>query len=301
MTTPDELFSQLRALAASQPEGHAMYALLDSAIYAGATASDGVGLYGNLAAQLPGARMASLFAHAFDDTRTEASPLLVSLPDLDGELTGRLVALADRYSLASWLWSPLSMDDLARHLAAFIRAEFGGTAVMLRPYDPRIMADTIACFDPARQAALMAPVEAWAYFDGDEALKRLPRPFGQPSPMGVTEAIKLSRGEQQRLEHLANRIALEGYIESHAPVVFDSLSVAERKIFCDDQIKIGARLSTDSMADLLIIATLSYAHGAQWIDSEAVVPLLQSVMSGAASLNRVATAIDERLNQQQVS
>jgi hypothetical protein len=55
------------------------------------------------------------------------------------------------------------------------------------------------------------------------------------------------------------------------------------------------------MADLPIVSTLSYAYGTQWIDVEAIAPLLQSVVSGAAPLIRVATTIDERLSQQQVS
>jgi len=297
MMTEEELLNELRAVAAEQRDGLALYALLDSAIYAGATMDESGKRYGNLASVLADAKPESLFIYAFDDERTDASPLLVSIRDFDGELAKRIATLALEYQLASWIWSPLSAPALARHLAAFIRAKFGDAAAMLRPYDPRVMEDTIACLDPGRQAALWAPVFAWAYFDEGGAVKQLQRPQVQVAEQ-VTVPLVLDDDEQKRFEALANRIALGGYVETHAPSLVESLSVAQRKAFYEEQIEIGERLKKESMGDLFIIAALSGAYGARWIESEAIASLVQSVVTGTASLAEVAVEIGERLEQQ---
>lgn len=296
MMTEEELLNELRAVAAEPRDGLALYALLDSAIYAGATMDESGKRYGNLASVLADAKPESLFIYAFDDERTDASPLLVSIRDFDGELAKRIATLALEYQLASWIWSPLSAPALARHLAAFIRAKFGDAAAMLRPYDPRVMEDTIACLDPGRQAALWAPVFAWAYFDEDGLLKQLQRPEVKPaSPVAVP--LVLDDDEQRRFEALASRIALQTYIEVHAPSVMESLSLAQRKAFCMQQIGIGERLRVQSMGDLLIVAVLSDAHGNEWIDDGVVAPQVRLVVSGGAPLPTVAVEISERLEQ----
>ncbi len=240
-----------------------MYALLDSAIYAAATASPDSEHYGNLAEQFTDADAVPLFCYAFRDTGAEASPLLVKLPAAESELCARTIALAERHHLASWLWSPASLGVLAQHLATFLRAELDNTAVMLRPFDPRIMQDTIACLHPLRQAALWEPVKTWLYFDDDDTVRTLPRPPAQPI-QSVTAPLILDGDEQKRLEALANRIALGGYIEVHAPAAVQALSKDERKAFCLQQLSIGEGLRAESMGELLIIATLSNAHGPQW-------------------------------------
>lgn len=296
MMTEEELLNELRSVAAEQRDGLAIYALLDSAIYAGATMDESGKRYGNLALVLADAKPESLFVYAFDDERTDASPLLVSIRDLDGELAKRIATLALEYHLASWIWSPLPAQALARHLAAFIRAKFGASAAMLRPYDPRVMEDTIACLDPGRQVALWEPVCAWAYFDEDRVVKRL-RPPDVPVAERVTAPLVLDDDEQKRFEALANRIALGGYIETHAPSLVESLPPAQRKAFYEEQIEIGERLKKESMGDLFIIAALSGAYGARWIEAEAIAPLVQSVVSGTATLSAVALEIGERLER----
>lgn len=75
----------------------------------------------------------------------------------------------------------------------------------------------------------------------------------------------------------------------------------QHKAFCAHQIEIGERLQVHSMGDLLIVAALSGAYGARWIDDEAVAPLIQSVASGAASFASVATEISGRLEQRSQS
>ncbi len=294
MMTEEELLNELRSVAADQRDGLAIYALLDSAIYAGATMDESGKRYGNLALVLADAKPESLFVYAFDDERTDASPLLVSIRDLDGELAKRIATLALEYHLASWIWSPLPAQALARHLAAFIRAKFRASAAMLRPYDPRVMEDTIACLDPGRQAALWEPVFAWAYFDEGGAVKQLQRPEVRPTSR-VAVPLVLDDEEQGRLEGLASRIALQTYIETHAPSVMEPLSLAQRKAFCVQQIGIGERLRVQSMGDLLIVAALSGAYGGQWIDEEAIQPLARSVFDGTVSLALVATEITDRL------
>ncbi|MGG1944548.1 DUF4123 domain-containing protein [Trinickia sp. NRRL B-1857] len=291
-----ELIEQLQLIAAEQRDGLSLYCLLDSTVYAAASTDEMGKSYGDLAAELIGAKAEPLFAYAFNDARADASPLLVSIPALEGDLAAQIAALAVRYHLASWVWSPLSRQVLAQHFARFIRAEFGATAAILRPYDPRIMEDTIACFDFGRQAALWRPLSAWSYLDEDDVLKQLQRPVWEPASE-LSCPLRLDRNEQDRFEGLANRIALAGYIEAHGPSIMESLTSAERKAFCIQQLEIGERLGKRSMGDLFIVAALSGAHGVQWIDDTRVGHLVQSVTAGNVSLAAVAAEIGGRLEQ----
>lgn len=292
----EHLLERLRGIDADQGEGLCLYALLDNAIYAGATVDEAGRPYGDLALVLADAKLESLFVYAFDDEHTDASPLLVSVRDLNGDLSKRIAALAVQYHLASWIWSPLPASALARHLASFIRAKFGDTAAVLRPYDPRIMEETIACLDPAKQAALWEPVREWAYFDESNEVKLLQRPEAQPAA-DIAVPLRLNESEQKRFEELANRIALGTYIEAQAPSIVESLSPAQRKEFCVQQIEIGERLRVYSMGELLIVAVLSGAYGAQWVDEAAIKPLVQAVASGESSLASVAVEISGALEQ----
>jgi len=296
MMNEEKLLERLRAIDAAHKEGLRRYALLDNAIYAGATMDEAGKSYGDLASVLADATPESLFVYAFDDEHTDASPLLVSIRDFDSDLASRIATLAVQYHLASWVWSSLPASALARHTASFIRAKFGDTAAVLRPYDPRIMEETIACLDPAKQAALWEPVHAWACFDESNEVKLLQRPEAQPA-IDIAVPLRLNESEQKRFEELANRIALGTYIEAQAPTIVESLSPAQRKEFCAQQIEIGERLRVYSMGELLIVAALSGAYGSQWIDDEEVEPMVQSVASGVASVASVAVDMSDVLER----
>jgi hypothetical protein len=296
MMEEEQLLDELRSIANEQPEGCACYALLDSAIYAGATMDRSGKTYGDLASVLADAKPESLFVYAYDDDRTDASPLLVSVRDLNGDLSKRIAALAVQYHLASWIWSPLPASALARHLTSFIRAKFGDTAAVLRPYDPRIIEEAIACLDPAKQAGLCEPVRAWAYFDESNEVKLLQRPEAKPA-VDIAVPLVLNESEQKRFEELANRIALGTYIEAQAPSIVEPLSAEQRKAFCAQQIEIGERLRVYSMGELLIVAALSGAYGPQWIDDAAIKSLVDAVVVGESSLASVAAKISDVLGQ----
>lgn len=68
-----ELLRELRSIANGQSNGRALYALLDSAIYAGATMDPTGKKYGDLASVLADANPSSLFVYAYDDGRTGAN------------------------------------------------------------------------------------------------------------------------------------------------------------------------------------------------------------------------------------
>jgi hypothetical protein len=159
------------------------------------------------------------------------------------------------------------------------------------------MEETIACFDPTKQAALWGPVRAWAYFDESSEIKLLQRPDAERAA-DITVPLVLDENEQKRFEELANRIALGTYVETQAPSIIESLSPAERKAFCARQVEIGERLQVYSMGELLIVAALSGTYGSQWIDAAAIKSLVDAVVSGESSLASVAVEISDVLGQQ---
>lgn len=286
---------QIAVLSADQPPEYRLYALMDSSIFAAAKQSRMDDTLRTFAKEFAGEEMAALFSFAFDEPNLAASPILLPLGAPDSKLAEKVATFARAYRLSSWIWSPLPLEALAKHLASFIKAELDGHAVVLRPYDPRIMADVIECFSDERRAALTSPIGRWAYYDGRDKLGIVPceevaLPF-KPVPM----PLELDTGEQERFEHLANRISLDSYIEEHAPSMVFALSADDRKVFCDRQITIGGMLGTFSMANLFIIAALTHAHGSQWVVADCVRDLIDDVKSANLELKDVAQKIDMRL------
>jgi len=292
----DELVSDIAAISSTQPADCHLYALLDSSIYASAQPPQWNGRVSSLAQRFYPAEHWDVFSYAFDEQGNEASPLLFPLRRLDSDLSREIAAHAMLYPLCSWLWSPLQAEDLAKHLASFIRAEIGGTAAILRPYDPRLIEDVIACFDEDRRQRMLSGIAHWVYLDGGEVLKTV----GGTEPIfrGVDGEgpMQLTAEEQDRFEHLANRIALESYIDEHAEGVFEGLTPSERKGFCEQQLSFGKKLGMESMGDLLIIGVMTQRHGNAWMNAPQIVHILNAVKAKKMDLRLAMRDIDAQLS-----
>lgn len=64
----------------------------------------------------------------------------------------------------AWLDSNLDIDSLAQHIARYLVGPgVDGKPVFWRYYDPRVLALTLAIFDPAQRQALLGPIQAWQF------------------------------------------------------------------------------------------------------------------------------------------
>lgn len=66
--------------------------------------------------------------------------------------------------VCAWLDSDIGADSLAQHIARFLVGPgTDGEPVFWRFYDPRVLALTLAIFDPAQRQALLGPIETWQF------------------------------------------------------------------------------------------------------------------------------------------
>ncbi|CAG9218153.1 conserved hypothetical protein [Burkholderia gladioli] len=66
--------------------------------------------------------------------------------------------------VCAWLDSDLDGDSLVRHIARYLVGPgVDGKPVFWRFYDPRVLALTLAVFDPSQRQALLGPIQAWQF------------------------------------------------------------------------------------------------------------------------------------------
>lgn len=103
--------------------------------------------------------------------REELMPQLVDLTVLDDNARLRAAAswMAERHAehppvICAWLDSEAAADMVAEHIAcALVGCGVDDQPVFWRYYDPRVLALTLAVFDPAQRQALLGPIRAWQF------------------------------------------------------------------------------------------------------------------------------------------
>ncbi len=103
--------------------------------------------------------------------REELMPQLIDLAALDDDAR----ALATECWLAephverppvmcAWLDSDADADAISEHIAGYLVGPGAdGKSVFWRYYDPRVLALTLAIFDPTQREALLGPIKAWQF------------------------------------------------------------------------------------------------------------------------------------------
>lgn len=103
--------------------------------------------------------------------REELMPRLIDVAALD---ESNQISVAEIWNMelvgerppvaCAWLDSNLDIDSLAQHIARYLVGPgVDGKPVFWRYYDPRVLALTLAIFDPAQRQALLGPIQAWQF------------------------------------------------------------------------------------------------------------------------------------------
>jgi hypothetical protein len=103
--------------------------------------------------------------------REELMPRLIDLSSLDPDAQGQVGEMLLREVTAlrppvacAWLACDVDIDELALHVAQhLVGPGADGRPVFWRFYDPRVLALTLAVFDPAQRVALLGPVTDWQF------------------------------------------------------------------------------------------------------------------------------------------
>lgn len=142
----------------------------------------GIGIYRYAlvdAAQVPEFRTARFLASAFrhvslfsltqEQGIAKYGPLLIPVDTGPrSEAVTRIVRAMRHGWTVSWLSSALALDDLANHLAGHLNGELAdGKDVLIRYYDPRLLAAFLNHLDQKTKGALLGPICQWAWWDRD--------------------------------------------------------------------------------------------------------------------------------------
>lgn len=103
--------------------------------------------------------------------REELMPRLLDVSSLNSEAQAEISDVLIRETSANrppvccaWIASEVAIDDLAGHIARYLV----GPGADARPafwrfYDPRVLALTLAVFDPVQRATLLGPIADWQF------------------------------------------------------------------------------------------------------------------------------------------
>lgn len=103
--------------------------------------------------------------------REELMPQLIDLAALNDEERAPATEcwMAETHAerppvVCAWLDSEADADTIAEHVARhLVGPGADGEAVFWRYYDPRVLALTLAIFDPKQRLALLGPIRAWHF------------------------------------------------------------------------------------------------------------------------------------------
>lgn len=111
----------------------------------------------------------SLFDLSKESHISKYGPLLIPIRPERGASAPVVAALLQAMShgwTVSWLSSKLDMGKLAEHLAGYLNGVMeDGSEVLVRYYDPRLLASFLSSPDENKKHSLLTPVNTWSYWD----------------------------------------------------------------------------------------------------------------------------------------
>lgn len=149
-------------------------------------------------------RHVSLFSLTQEYGIAKYGPLLIPVDaGLGSDAVARVVRAMRHGWTVSWLSSALALDDLANHLAGHLNGELAdGRDVLVRYYDPRLLAAFFAHLDQQTRTALLGPICKWAWWDRDLSFVIAQGGNGSRS-CGITQTT-ISIGTQEAMAAAAN-------------------------------------------------------------------------------------------------
>lgn len=220
------------------------------------------------AAQVPELRSAAFLARPFhhvslfsltqENGIARYGPLLIPVDAGPGSDVVRRVVRAMRHGwTVSWLSSPLAMDDLADHLAGHLNGELAdGKDVLVRYYDPRLLAAFIAHLDEQTKTALLGPVCQWAWWDRHLSLVTVKG--GNESKSACITQTNISAVTQKAMAAAAkNDLFNSALLEDSEPDEFSSWLPHTLYHAVSRQVVRAEKLGLKEPADLVLFISLA--------------------------------------------
>src|ERR1700687_6122250 len=109
-----------------------------------------------------GADFRSVFADQAEDALGPASLFLAPIADAEAEWVVELNRIDLHSPCLSLIWSRVDLDDMVKHLQAFLFADIGdGMTAMVRFFDPRNAGAVFKVWGALIGNMFMGPIERW--------------------------------------------------------------------------------------------------------------------------------------------
>jgi len=187
--------------------------------------------------------------------REELMPRLVDISLLEPEAQMRVTTVLLRETTANrppvicaWLACDVDIDDLASHIARYlIGPGADGRPAFWRFYDPRVMALTLAKFDPAQRDLLLGPVTEWQFAWAGHRWSTIGPGARNDDSRGHTSAWP--RDEQWL--HINRSEVATRVIDRLPPMVSDRVAQLPNELdrIFSDAVALGGIADSDTLAD----------------------------------------------------
>ncbi|POA97308.1 hypothetical protein C2134_15805 [Chromobacterium sinusclupearum] len=219
----------------------------------------------------------------------EASPVLLTLDDnMPVARLQQLLTMSHHVPAVVWLWSALSAEQLAAHLASMIQPETSLGKIVFRYYDPRLLSRLPDILTTEQWQLLCAPVSSLACMDAEQQWFEWSVPTGQIAADAAWEL------EDAQLDACANwGLAWQVWMGMPSPqarnvdVIYQALGRAHA-------------LGLTTQGDLQCFAELACAFHPEFDQDAEVAPHLAGIAHGVAleeALQQVPATVWSRLEQ----
>ncbi len=234
--------------------------------------------------------VASLLPHATDGGKNAAAalPFLVHIEGAQLSTALRLtIDLALENYAATWLQSPLLLQDLATHLAQRLQGEVPDMEVVLRFADARVLPTLRAVLEPAQARPYFAGIAGWWYLGRDFQLAQLDLPdSAQVSPASGTYVppLVLTDKQESRLMEAAEPDAVIALLAQHHGHALDKISKAQQYRFAQENIRAARGWGMTSPADHALFCMIALEQSPEQMAEAPWQQALQQVKSKRISL-----------------
>lgn len=223
----------------------------------------------------------------------EASPVLLTLDDsIPTARFKPLLTMSHRVPAVVWLWSALSTEPLAAHLASMIKPETSLGKIVFRYYDPRLLSRLPDILTAEQWQLLCTPLSSLACMDAEQQWFEWRVTVGQ-APTDVAWML-----EDAQLDACANwGLAWQVWMGMPSPqarnvdVIYQALGRAHA-------------LGLTTQADLQCFAELACAFYPKFDQDAEVAPHLAAITHGVAledALQQVPAAVWDRLQSERTA
>jgi hypothetical protein len=243
--------------------------------------------------RIAGQAFPSNAVNLFDDVQADdAQAVAPHLLPVDGRDAGRWLArsleLAREQPAVTWIFGALPTHDLTQRLKRRLDVEFTDSqSLMLRFFDPRILAELKACLLGESAAQFFAVGSIWAYLDRDGQLQHIVcGPENEHDP--IMPPLALNQAEQDALLLASEAGQVMAETMQRWPDDLARLSPLARFALSKAACKQAEDLGRTGLSDKVLLLMHAAGQGERFFESSAWTQHQMSLQKGQTTLAQLA-------------